>query len=178
MRLQGNLVRLRDYREGDLELVHQYINDAEVTVNLRPGILYPLTPNDEKKFIESQSGMSSGKYSFAIETLDGEYIGGCGVNEIDWKNSYTVVGIFIGNKDYHNSGYGTDAMNILIDFIFNEMNLNKIKLKVYSFNKRAIRCYEKCGFKQEGVLRQEIFRNGSYHDQIVMGLLRSEYKSM
>ena len=55
------------------------------------------------------------------------------------------------------------------------MNINKIKLHVYSFNPRAIKSYEKCGFIKEGVLRQEIFRKGKYHDEIIMGLLRDEF---
>ncbi len=66
-------------------------------------------------------------------------------------------------------------MNVLIRFIFNEMNINKIKLHVYSFNERAIRCYEKCGFIKEGVLRQELYRDGRYYDTIVMGLLKEDY---
>lgn len=85
------------------------------------------------------------------------------------------VGIFIGDKNYWNKGYGTDAMRILIRFIFEQMNINKIKLNVYEFNPRAVRCYEKCGFKKEGTLRQEIFRDGKYYDQYIMSILREEY---
>jgi len=87
-----------------------------------------------------------------------------------------TIGIFIGDKSFWGKGYGTEAIELLTDFIFNEMNINKVKLNVYSFNKRAVRCYEKCGFVREGVLRQEIYREGRYHDDIVMGLLRDEYK--
>lgn len=127
------------------------------------------------KWFEGCSALKD-TYSFAIETLEEhKYIGGCGVNSVDWKNSIVVVGIFIGDKDYWSKGYGTDAMQILIKFIFNEMNINKIKLQVFSFNERAINSYKKCGFKVEGVHRQEIFRNGKYHDDIIMGLLREEY---
>ena len=105
---------------------------------------------------------------------DNIYLGGCGIKEVDWKNSKVVVGIFIGNKEYWNKGYGTDAMRVLIKFIFNEMNINKIKLNVYEFNERAIRSYEKCGFKKEGVLRKELYRDGKYYDTIVMGLFKEE----
>jgi len=56
------------------------------------------------------------------------------------------------------------------------MNINKIKLDVYSFNIRAIKCYEKLGFKQEGTLRKEIFREGKYHDILVYGMFRDEFK--
>ena len=72
-------------------------------------------------------------------------------------------------------GHGTDAIRILIRFIFEQMNINKIKLNVYEFNERAVRCYEKCGFKKEGRLRQEIFRDGKYYDQYIMSILKEEY---
>lgn len=67
-------------------------------------------------------------------------------------------------------------MKVLVNFIFNEMNINKIKLDVYSFNTRAIKCYEKLGFKKEGTLRKEIFREGKYHDILVYGMFRDEFK--
>ncbi|MBO8161851.1 MAG: GNAT family N-acetyltransferase, partial [Thermosipho sp. (in: Bacteria)] len=98
-------------------------------------------------------------------------------NNIDWKNSVATVGIFLG-RPHWNKGYGTDAMKVLVRFIFNEMNINKVKLSVYSFNKRGIRAYEKAGFKIEGVLREELFREGKYHDVYVMGILKNEWKNM
>jgi len=67
-------------------------------------------------------------------------------------------------------------MRVLLRFIFEQMNINKVKLNVFSFNQRALRMYQKCGFKEEGRLRQELFRDGEYHDIILMGLLREEYQ--
>ncbi|HPX97256.1 MAG TPA: GNAT family protein, partial [Thermotogota bacterium] len=97
-------------------------------------------------------------------------------NEINWKARVATIGIFLG-QPFWNKGLGTEAFQILIDFAFTELNMNKLKLFVFSFNKRAMRSYEKNGFKVEGVLRQEIFRDGQYHDEIVMGLLVSEWKA-
>ncbi|GMQ58838.1 GNAT family protein [Vallitalea sediminicola] len=172
---EGKKIRLREYRKSDVETAQKYINDKELKKNLNPGIPFPFTLQDEEKWFESNTALKD-TYNFAIETLeDNIYIGGCGINQVDWKNSNVEIGIFIGNKEYWNKGYGTDAMNVLIRFIFNEMNINKIKLDVYSFNDRAMRCYEKCGFKKEGVLRQELYREGRYHDIIAMGLLKEDY---
>lgn len=171
----GEKVRLREYKKADIACAQKYINDSEVKNLLHPGIPYLYTFEDEEKWFNTLSATKD-VYSFAIETIeDNKYIGGCGINNINWKNSVSEVGIFIGDKDYWGKGYGTDAMKILIKFIFNQMNINKIKLKVFSFNERAIKSYEKCGFKKEGILRQEIFRNGKYHDEIIMGILKSEY---
>jgi len=171
---EGKMVRLRAHKREEMSLAKEYMNDYEVRKNIQPGRPYPYTLKDEYKRYEGISGMKD-NYTFAIETLEGKYIGGCGVNDVDWKNSKVVVGIHIGDRCCWGKGKGTEAMRLLIDFVFNEMNINKINLRVYSFNKRAIRCYEKCGFIKEGVLREEIFRGGEYHDEIVMGILRRKY---
>ena len=172
---EGALVRLRPYGKDDTETVWKYINDPEIKQYLAPGIPYPITLNDEEKWILSQSAMQD-TYSFAIEDKDTcKYLGGCGINHVDWKNSHATVGIFIGDKEFHGKGYGTDAMRTLVKFIFNEMNIRKVKLEVYAFNERALRSYEKCGFKKEGSLREEIFRFGKFHDIIIMSVFRGEF---
>ncbi len=171
----GKLVRLREYRKEDLPKILEYINDPEVKGLLNPAIPYPYTLEDEEKWLASNSATKD-IYSFAIETLvEKRYIGGCGINKIDWKNSVVEVGIFIGDKSLWGKGFGSDAMKVLMAFVFEQLNINKIKLEVFSFNQRAIKSYEKCGFRVEGVLREEIFRNGKYFDKISMGILAREF---
>lgn len=170
----GKLVRLREYRESDLEKALEYVNQAEVSINLYPTVPFPFTLEDERKWLASQSARSQ-DYNFAIEDLTtGTYIGGCGLKGTDWKNRNTEIGIMIGNEDFRNRGYGTDALEVLIRLIFSEMNLYKIKLDVFSFNKRAIHCYEKCGFHIEATLKDELFRDGRYHDILRMVRFREE----
>jgi RimJ/RimL family protein N-acetyltransferase len=172
----GKAVRLRTYRKEDLPTVLEYINDPHVKLNLHPGVPLPLKSEDELEWYESNGKNTNQSYSFAIERKeDGQYLGGCGYNKVDWKNSYATVGIFLG-KPWLGNGYGTDTMRTLTAFIFNEMNMNKIVLNVFGFNQAAIHCYEKCGFKSEGILRQQLFRNGQYFDDVHMGLLRSEWQ--
>ena len=174
---EGKLIRLRAYRKEDIKDALEYVNDPEIKRSMMPGIPFLYTLEDEEKWYQTNTALKD-TYNFAIETLeDKKYLGGCGVNEVDWKNSKVVVGIFIGDKEYWNKGYGTDAMNVLIKFVFEQMNINKIKLVVYSFNERAIKCYEKCGFQKEGVHRQEAYKDGRYYDEIVMGLLKEEWVS-
>ncbi len=172
---EGKLVRLREYRKEDIPLKLSYINDPEILKYVEPGIPYPVTLNEELRWFEALSAFRD-SYRFAIETAaDSNYIGDCGINSIDWKNSIASVAIFIGNSACRGKGYGTEAMKLLVDFAFRQVNINKIRLNVYSFNVGAIKSYEKCGFKIEGVLRQELFREGSYHDIIAMGILRKDY---
>ena len=174
----GKLVRLRAYRNEDAERAWQFITDPEIKTYLTTRVPFPETFEDERKWVERQTAYrDDSTYNFAIETLeDSLYIGSCGINELNWSSSFAVVGIMIGDRDYWDRGYGGDAMHVLIRFCFEQMNLNKVSLNVYSLNPRAIRCYEKLGFKKEGVLRQELYRNGAYHDVIHMGLLRDEWQ--
>ncbi|WP_429714976.1 GNAT family N-acetyltransferase [Bacillus rhizoplanae] len=137
-------------------------------------IPYPPTQSDHEKFL---NGISSDKdsYVFGIHPKEeNKLIGTIGIFSVNWKNSTCVVGISMG-PNFQGKGYGTDAMKTLVSFIFNYMNINKIKLNVFGFNQRAIRSYEKCGFKKEGILREELFRFGKFNDIYAMGLLRSEW---
>lgn len=171
----GKKIRLREYMRDDIPYALAYLNDSEVKKFLNPRIPFPITMEEEIKWYECNSSTKD-RYSFAIETIeDRRYIGGCGINETDWKNSTVIIGIFIGDKNLWGEGYGSDAVKVLIEFIFMQMNINKIKLNVYDFNERAIKCYEKCGFKREGILRQEIFKDGEYHDEHIMAILREEF---
>lgn len=173
---RGKKIILRAYKDEDIDKAYKFVNDKELIKNLSPGIGFPTTYKEEVEFINSQKKNSKGTYDFAIEVIEnGEYIGGCGINDVNWQTRVAIVGIMIGNKDYWNNGYGTDTMNTLIRFVFQEMNINKIRLQVYSFNKRAIRCYEKCGFEIEGILKDEIYKEGKYYDEIVMSLFRKQW---
>lgn len=171
----GKLVTLRAYDVKDAAQAMAFVNDPEVKRLMHPGIPYPIPFEEEKNWVLGQSAFKDA-YSFAIETLEeGRYIGGCGINHIDWKNSVAIVGIFIGDKALWGKGYGTDAMAVLIRFIFEQMNINKIRLHVYAFNERAIKSYQKNGFVIEGILREEIFRDGRHYDEVVMGILKEDF---
>ena len=94
-------------------------------------------------------------------------------NEI---NRTAILGIFIGEKKEQNKGLGAETIKLLLDYGFNYLNLHEISLEVYEFNKRAIKCYEKVGFKECGRKRESKYLNGKYYDIITMDILKSEFK--
>ena len=114
--------------------------------------------------------------NLVMETKEGVYLGQISLHKIDWKNSNAELGIVIGNKEYWGKGYGTEAIKILLQHAFNQMNLYKIYLQVFEFNQRGIRCYEKCGFTKEGKLRKNHFYKAKYYDVILMGILKDEFE--
>lgn len=171
--LVGERVRLRALERTDIPRMVKWLNDPEVKRYLR--MYWPISQAEEEIWFERQLGNPNSRI-FAIETEDGTHIGNISLDEIDWKNRKATMGIIIGERSYWDQGYGTDAVKTLLSFAFNELNLNRIELSVYDFNPRAIRCYEKCGFVIEGRLRESIFRNGRYHDEIKMAILREEWR--
>jgi RimJ/RimL family protein N-acetyltransferase len=88
------------------------------------------------------------------------------------------LGVMIGEKEYWSKGYGTDAMLTFLRFGFDEMNLNRIDLTVFDGNERAKACYRKCGFVEEGRLRQDRYSRGAYSDTLIMGILRDEFYAL
>lgn len=125
---------------------------------------------------EEVSEMSLESYYFSIRTLeDSKLIGEIGLDVVNWPGRDAFVGLGIGETEYWNKGYGTDVMNVLLRFAFTEINLRRVSLGVFEYNPRAIRSYEKAGFRHEGRLRRLLNREGRRWDNLFMGILREEW---
>jgi RimJ/RimL family protein N-acetyltransferase len=173
----GEKIILRAHQKEDIELAANFLNDYEVKKLKTPGTIFPSTYEEtEEFFLNKYTKNKESRYGFAIATKDtNEYIGWCGYLNLNRMNNVAEIGIAIGNKSYWGKGYGTDALNILLRFLFNELNVRKISLDVHDFNERAINSYKKVGFKEEGRLRQEGYVGGEYCDIVKMGLFRQEF---
>jgi RimJ/RimL family protein N-acetyltransferase len=175
--LIGKLIRLRALEPADLEREYGWINDREVTQFLE--MRYPASHEAERAWLEGQAKVSYDHLTLAIEVLDdGRHIGNIGFVEAKPEDRKGVLGIMIGDKDFWSRGYGTDAVLTVLRFGFDEMNLNRVMLHVHDSNARAIACYRKCGFVEEGRLRQDRFTAGAYQDTLVMGVLRGEFEAL
>ena len=157
--------------------MRKWVNNYEITQWLSNVFLYPHSEIDTENFINA---MMEGKMKgFVIAHKDTEeYIGQLDLINIDWVNRVGTIGIVIGTKENLGKGYGTEAIKLLQQFSFNKLNLNKLELDVRSFNKRAIRSYEKSGFKVEGIIRENYFEDGKYSDTIKMGILKREWEEV
>jgi len=173
--IQGEKVRLRALQEEDTEDCWRWFNNWEMVRNLESR--YPLSRLAEREIIASMMKPQANDKVFAVETLDGLYIGNVGLHRISWEDRRATFGIFIGEKAYWGKGYGTDATRAIVRFAFDEMNLNRVELQVLDDNERGIRCYEKVGFVREGVQRQYRYREGRYVGMVVMSILREEYEA-
>jgi RimJ/RimL family protein N-acetyltransferase len=170
----GARVRLRALEPADLDRCMRWINDPETIEHL--SIREPISSVSEIQFLQRSSANSDpNSRVFAIETSDGVPIGNTGLHHIHWQDRNAELGILIGEKDYWSKGYGTDAIRTLLRFAFEELNLHRVGLIVDEDNPRAIRCYEKCGFRREGTMRDAVYRGGRYKAQHIMGVLADEF---
>ncbi|MHA2006838.1 MAG: GNAT family N-acetyltransferase [Promethearchaeota archaeon] len=174
--LKGDRVTLGPIKREYIESYLKWFNDPEISQFVNA--FRPLTRMMEEDWIENLKRRHDTIY-FAItiseEDLEEKLIGNCSLHDIDWKNRVCRVGIMIGEKEYQSRGYGTEAMELLLDYGFWTVNLNRIQLHVYDFNVRAINSYNKIGFIEEGRMRQAQFKNGKYYDIIIMSILQDEW---
>jgi RimJ/RimL family protein N-acetyltransferase len=168
---EGRLIRLRAVEEKDLPQIHDLFNDPQVQRTL--AITWPQPHAGTREWWEG-ARKNPGTASFVIDTLAGETVGGCSLEDINAASRSAVLGIWIG-APYWDKGYGTDAVRTLSRFGFAEMNLQRIGLAVYEVNPRGLRVYEKVGFREEGRRRRAMFLDGRYVDVVSMGLLAEEF---
>lgn len=173
---KGKKIKLRAYYSNEVERVLKLIEEGNLRDTLSIGTIFPLSYEFQKSFMDKNLAPNGELFNFAIESLEtNEYIGGCGINSLDRKNSVATIGLWIG-KEYHGFGFGSDTLRVLCKFLFEEMNIHKIKLDYFEFNEAGRRCYEAVGFKEEGRNRKELYRYGKYYDTINMGLFKDELK--
>lgn len=169
-------IRLTAIKDSDIETIESWFNDIEF---LRFYDVLPAVPKTQKQvrkmldeYIESED-----KYIFAIRAKDLEdIIGIIGFDEIIWSNGVATVFIGIGNKAYAGKGLGKEALSMLLDFGFNELNFYRVQLNVIAYNAAAIRLYESVGFIKEGVYRSFILRDGKRYDMYLYGLLNEDWQ--
>ena len=174
-KLLGEHIYLSPISEEDVENYTKWMNDFGTTDYLgQSNRIY--TIESEKRFLEKCLEDKNDITLGIVKLENDKLIGNCGLKEENGISRTATLGIFIGEKEERNKGYGAEAIRLLLDFGFNYLNLHEIKLDVYEFNKRAIKCYEKVGFKEYGRRRECVYINGKYYDVISMDILKEEFK--
>jgi len=175
---RGELVRLTS-EEPELRAKHEarWQRDTEFH---RLADADPAELNSEKKIRGwgekfAEDGFKPGRYPFSIRALaDDKLIGFMGL-WVDLIHSEAWVGIGIGEREYWGKGYGTDAMKLCLQFAFMELGMQRVSLGLHEYNTRALKSYEKAGFKLEGHTRQDVLREGKRTNTLWMGVLRDEW---
>lgn len=172
-KIVGERIYLSPMNIEDIETYVKWLNDFKTTDGVGHS-KHMVNLESEKEWIEE--ALKSEKYNFAIVSLENdELLGSCGIDNINSTDRTATLGIFIGEEENRNKGYGAEALKLLLDYGFNYLNMHNIMLQVKSFNERAIACYKKVGFKEAGRRRESYFLNGKYYDDITMDILDREF---
>ncbi len=170
--LASSRLILRPPQKGDIKSFVVWRNDQEVgqyTFSYLPAF-----ESDEENWLAGLAERKNRDIILAMETNEGELIGKIELRNIFWKDRVATLIINIGNKEYWGKGYGMEAVKILLRYAFVSLGLRKICLSVFGNNKRAIACYIKCGFEQEGMRKEQFYKDGRYEDEILMAIFKKD----
>jgi RimJ/RimL family protein N-acetyltransferase len=174
--VRGRRTFLRAAEREDVPKIVPWFNDHATTrfISARA----PMSIAQEERWFEGMlERQGKDAWSFLICRLgDDAPIGTIGLFDIDQTNGSAGLGISLGAPTDTGQGLGTDALEAMLDFGFGQLRLERLWLHVYDFNERAIRSYEKAGFREEGRLREAVWRDGRWWDEVQMGVIEREWR--
>jgi RimJ/RimL family protein N-acetyltransferase len=174
MNIVGKQVLLRAIEMRDLELLHKWANDPEIW-QLLDGWHFPSSMASQMKWFESLQADQLNQ-RFAIEVPDQGLIGTANLVNIDWKNNHAFHGMMLGEKRHRGKGYGTDTVMTIMRYAFEELHFERLDSTIIEYNDISRKLYcEKCGWREEGRLRNWYWRKNRYWDKIVIGITREDY---
>jgi len=174
--LCGKQVYLRAIEKDDLPLLQVWVNDQEIRGLC--GDVLPVNYIDQEKYLERIQADQNRVWFVIVLKENNQVIGECGLLRMFHFWRTTDLSMIIGDKSAWGKGYGTEAMNLLLDYAFGYLNFHRVALGVVASNERAIRFYEKAGFREEGVQRDGYYYNHKYQDFMMMSLLEEEYREL
>ncbi|HMB23346.1 MAG: GNAT family N-acetyltransferase [Chloroflexota bacterium] len=176
--LKGEFVRLSAFDPEEMSKAFaRWDRNSEYFRLLNSSTVQMKSAKSNLKWMEEEvAEMSPSSYYFSIRTLaEDKLLGELGLDVVNWVGREAFVGLGIGETEHWSKGYGTDIMNVLLRYAFTELNLKRVSLSVFEYNPRAIRSYEKAGFRHEGQLRNVLNREGRRWNIVYMGSLREEW---
>lgn len=173
--LSNSNIILSHFKSEDKERLIQFFAD-ELLMRHFDALPARSKSEDELETWLKNSSDSTVRFAIRLQKTN-ELIGFIELDGILWTHRSSWVSIFIGDENQRGNGYGKEAMNLMIQFAFNELNLHRIQLTVFAYNDVAIKLYETLGFKKEGSYREFIERDGQRYDMLLYGLLREEWRA-
>ena len=160
--------------EKNIDSYFNWINDRSIINYLDTGN-FPKTKDQLTDYIKSVNDDPSQVMFSVFEKSSGEYIGNAKLGNIDWVNRTAKYGRMIGSKNMQGKGYGSDMALLLLYYAFNILNLNKVCAIADEENLPSVNSNKKNGLEVEGLLREQVFSNGIYKNQVVMGITQSQF---
>ena len=171
--LVGSNIYLRPIELNDTEFLCQTHNDPVIREALF--MAFPVFLELEQEKIKQYMNLKDSIVLMIVEQNTNVSVGQTALFRIDYVSRAAVFYLTILKPEYWSKGFGAEAVQLMVDYAFSTLNLNRIQLHVCAENIPAIKIYQKVGFVREGILRQAMYRKGAYCDFWVMGLLRQEW---
>jgi RimJ/RimL family protein N-acetyltransferase len=172
----GKLVALRRPHPDDLSSVMGWYRDKEIA-RLTRYQSRPMSQGEIERFFQYRMLADDALAYSIVELPDWRLIGFTTFSSLDADNGSVLFHITIGERDAWGRGLGTEVTELMLGHAFDRLGLHRVGLSVFSYNERAIRAYEKAGFRIEGRLRDAILRDGVYWDEIQMGAIAGEWRA-
>jgi len=170
--LEDDLICLRKLEESDLDRTWEWINDPDIYNAI--GVHVPVSKTSQKRWFDDLD-RSHSKIVFAICLKgDDKHIGNVSLDLIDYRHRNARLSIFVADIEQRGESIGTRAMNLLIKYAFDFLNLHRLYCKTTAGNDKILNFYHKLGFKIEGQLREHEYIEGKYVDKTMLGLLKTE----
>ena len=172
--IHGDLVTLGPLVRELVPTLARWMNDLSGLRTLGPAAPRPMTVERETSWFEDITGSSD--IVFLIrERASGQPIGTSSLMEVDFRNRSAMFGIYIGEASKRGNGFGSETTRLVLDYAFNLLGLNSVRLGVAAFNPAGIRAYKKAGFRECGRWREHWWHEGTLWDEILMDCLAREF---
>lgn len=173
MNIYGEKTVLRAIEPADKDLLLELINDPN-TEKMLGGSSFPVSAAAQAKWIADQTGRNDILRCIVADRDNPEKgVGTVILSDIDYKNGVAQVHIKLG-ADCRGKGYGTDALNAVVDYAFRQMRLHCVYAHVLEYNEVSQKLFQKCGFRREGRLRARAYKNGAYVDAISYSIVNDD----
>jgi RimJ/RimL family protein N-acetyltransferase len=170
-----SLVRLRPLAESDVDNILGWVNDPEIVGNIAAFAGHAFTREQELAYIRKTLASTSDVVWSIEEAATGRYLGQTGLHQLHERSRVARLACIIGERADMGRGFGSAAIRAVLAHAFGAMALHKVWLMVFATNTRGRRTYARLGFVEEGVLREEYFHEGGWHDMVRMSLLAREW---
>jgi len=176
--LRGSRVRLAALTPDDLPVIARWYEDAEFMRLYDARAAVPKTKAELDQWLEDLH-KSKEIVGFAIRPVDrDDLIGTLELDDILWPHGVCGLAIAIGDRANWGKGYGYEAAQLALAFAFDELNMHRVQVTVFTYNERSLALFEKLGFQREGVYREFLRRDGQRYDMILYGILDREWRAL
>ncbi len=174
--LSGKTINLKALTEADVSIWYQWFNNPEVTRYMNKG-WFPNTEDNQLSFLreisQSQNDVQLGIVSKKTDKL----VGIVGLHGIRWIHRHASVSVLIGDREHWGQGLAAEAVGLVTEHAFVKLNLHKLYTGIWADNVGSLKSFEKNGYVVEGTAREKYFKDGTYHDEVILGLTCTQWQN-